>query len=121
MFRGHGGMDLLGMVVDALAAAMDLLGLVRDLPAPTATLLRRFEHNTDNIGIRMNRQPNGTGLVAVDVDTKNGGTLAALTQNRCWSTATASAITLGGGTHFLLRLPGNQLVRTRIGISKAWT
>ena len=28
----HGGMDLLDMVVDALAAAMDLLGMVRDGP-----------------------------------------------------------------------------------------
>ena len=66
----------------------------------------------------MNRQLNGTSLVAVDVDTKNGGTFAALTQNRCWPTATASAITPSGSTHFLLRLPGNQLVRTRIGMIK---
>jgi hypothetical protein len=66
----------------------------------------------------MNRQPNGTTLVAVDIDVKNGSTFNALTQNRCWSTATAIAITPSGGTHFLLRLPGNQLVRTRIGMIK---
>jgi hypothetical protein len=30
VFGGHGGMDLLGMVVDALAAARSLLGLLRD-------------------------------------------------------------------------------------------
>jgi bifunctional DNA primase/polymerase-like protein len=66
----------------------------------------------------MNQQPNGITLVAVDIDVKNGGTFNALTQNRCWSTATASAIIPSGGTHFLLRLPGNQLVRTRIGMIK---
>src|SRR5271165_2485404 len=66
----------------------------------------------------MNRQPNGTTLVAVDIDVRNGSTFNALTQNRCWSTATASTITLSGGTHFLLRLPGNQLVRTLIGMIK---
>ena len=50
----------------------------------------------------MNRQPKGTTLVAVDIDVKNGSTFNALTQNRCWSTATAIAITPNGGTHFLL-------------------
>jgi hypothetical protein len=55
-----------------------------------------------HIGIRMNRQPNGTTLVAVDIDVKNGSTFNALTQNRCWSTATAIAITPSGGIRFLL-------------------
>ena len=50
----------------------------------------------------MNRQPNGTTLVAVDIDVKNGSTFNALTQNRCWPTATASAITPSGGIRFLL-------------------
>ncbi len=66
----------------------------------------------------MNRQPNGTTLVAIDIDVKNSGIIEALTQNRCWPTTTAIAITPSGGTHFLLRLPGNQLVRTRIGMIK---
>jgi Bifunctional DNA primase/polymerase, N-terminal len=82
------------------------------------TLLQRFQNHHGNIGLRMGRQPNGTTLVAVDIDTKNGGTLETLTQNRCWPTVTACAITPSGGTHFLLRLPEDQLVRTRIGLIK---
>jgi hypothetical protein len=66
----------------------------------------------------MGRQPNGSTLVIVKIDTKNGSILAALTQNRCWPTATASAITPNGSTHILLRLLENQLVRTRIGLIK---
>ncbi len=66
----------------------------------------------------MGRPADGRNVIAIDIDTKNGGTLEALTQNRCWPTATASAITPSGGTHFLLRLAGNQRVRTRIGLIK---
>ena len=55
VFCGHGSMDLLGMVVDALAAAMDLLSLVRD--GPGSNCARCYDDSSTTPGPIENSEP----------------------------------------------------------------
>ena len=55
-----------------------------------AAIKQASEHGVDN------------KFITLMVSLKNGSTFNALTQNRCWSTATAIAITPSGGIRFLL-------------------
>ena len=77
------------------------------------TLLKQFDRSQGNLGLRLGKQADGRVLLVIDVDTKRGGTLGRLTQNRQFP-STATTLTAGGGFHYWLAVPSQFAVRSRV-------
>ena len=78
-------------------------------------LLRQFDSHAGNLALRLGKQPDGRSLIVIDVDTKRGGTLERLTQNRQFP-RTATTLTASGGYHYWLSSPSNCTIRSRIDL-----